>query len=224
MKRSQINRVIDELIEVADREGFKLPPFAGWSPEDWKPKDAHYDHIRRTKCGWDVTDYGSGDFRHKGLVLLTMRNGYPDGSDRPDQKSFCEKIMLVDEQQVTPTHFHHRKTEDIINRGGGRLVCKVWKATEDEKRSDEHFELLKDGAVIDCPPGAEIALDPGESVTFRPRTYHEFWAAKGTGKVLAGEVSSVNDDEQDNRFLDDVARFPDIEEDEAPRHLLVSDY
>ncbi|MDD3366556.1 MAG: D-lyxose/D-mannose family sugar isomerase, partial [Sphaerochaetaceae bacterium] len=34
----------------------------------------------------------------------------------------------------------------------------------------------------------------------------------------------VNDDNTDNRFFEDVGRFPAIEEDEAPLHLLVSDY
>jgi D-lyxose ketol-isomerase len=42
--------------------------------------------------------------------------------------------------------------------------------------------------------------------------------------VLVGEVSSVNDDHTDNKFHQPVGRFPDIEEDEAPTHLLVGDY
>jgi D-lyxose ketol-isomerase len=39
-----------------------------------------------------------------------------------------------------------------------------------------------------------------------------------------GEVSVVNDDETDNYFLDMVARFPAVEEDEPPYRLIVSDY
>jgi D-lyxose ketol-isomerase len=34
----------------------------------------------------------------------------------------------------------------------------------------------------------------------------------------------VNDDENDNRFYDKVGRFPEIEEDEEPVHLIVNDY
>ena len=44
------------------------------------------------------------------------------------------------------------------------------------------------------------------------------------GKVLVGEVSKVNDDVNDNRFLKPTGRFPEIEEDEPPLHLLVGDY
>jgi len=42
--------------------------------------------------------------------------------------------------------------------------------------------------------------------------------------VLVGEVSLVNDDNADNRFHQTLARFPAIEEDEAPLYLLVNDY
>jgi D-lyxose ketol-isomerase len=42
--------------------------------------------------------------------------------------------------------------------------------------------------------------------------------------VLIGEVSTVNDDETDNIFREPIGRFAEIEEDEAPLHLLVSDY
>jgi D-lyxose ketol-isomerase len=39
-----------------------------------------------------------------------------------------------------------------------------------------------------------------------------------------GEVSLVNDDRADNHFHAAVGRFPQIEEDEPPLHLLVTDY
>jgi hypothetical protein len=39
-----------------------------------------------------------------------------------------------------------------------------------------------------------------------------------------GEVSSVNDDNTDNRFYRPMPRFPEIEEDESPLHLLCTDY
>ncbi|EIM71830.1 hypothetical protein A33O_22584 [Nitratireductor aquibiodomus RA22] len=42
--------------------------------------------------------------------------------------------------------------------------------------------------------------------------------------MLIGEVSTVNDDVTDNIFADPIARFSEIEEDEDPYRLLVSDY
>jgi len=41
---------------------------------------------------------------------------------------------------------------------------------------------------------------------------------------LVGEVSRVNDDEKDNRFLDPIGRFPQIEEDEPSLYLLCNEY
>ena len=46
----------------------------------------------------------------------------------------------------------------------------------------------------------------------------------GSGDVVVGEVSKVNDDHADNYFLDPIARFADIDEDEAPVHLLCNEY
>ncbi|WP_407543294.1 D-lyxose/D-mannose family sugar isomerase [Deinococcus radiomollis] len=49
----------------------------------------------------------------------------------------------------------------------------------------------------------------------------EFWAEDAP--VLAGEVSTINDDAGDSRFLNPLGRFPAIEKDEAPYRLLVGD-
>ena len=44
------------------------------------------------------------------------------------------------------------------------------------------------------------------------------------GDVLIGEVSTVNNDLTDNIFAEPIGRFAEVEEDEAPLRLLVSDY
>jgi D-lyxose ketol-isomerase len=73
-------------------------------------------------------------------------------------------------------------------------------------------------------PGGKVILTPGQSICLEPYVYHSFYGEKGRGKVLVGEVSAVNDDNTDNRFLEASGRFPRIEEDEKPLHLLVNDY
>ena len=79
-----------------------------------------------------------------------------------------------------------------------------------------------DGIIRTLPAGGLLKLDPGESVTLLPGVWHAFW---GEGKdVLIGEVSTVNDDLNDNWFREKIGRFSSIEEDVAPNHLLVSDY
>jgi D-lyxose ketol-isomerase len=42
--------------------------------------------------------------------------------------------------------------------------------------------------------------------------------------LIAGEVSSINDDKTDNRFYAPTARFCGVEEDEAPRYILANEY
>jgi len=43
-------------------------------------------------------------------------------------------------------------------------------------------------------------------------------------EIIAVEVSKVNDDKTDNRFLEAGGRFPQIEEDCPPVHFLCSEY
>ena len=79
-----------------------------------------------------------------------------------------------------------------------------------------------DGVRRTVPAGGIVRLTPGESITLMPYCYHEFWAERG--RALIGEVSLVNDDNTDNCFYGTVGRFPSIDEDEPPLHLLVNDY
>lgn len=223
MKRSTINRLIIEAMEFFSDTGFNLPPFAFWSPKDWHQKGQEVEEIRENLLGWDVTDFGSNDFEKCGLLLFTIRNGNYHQTDR-FPKSYAEKIMMVKEMQVTPMHFHWNKREDIINRGGGILILELYKSTNDEQLSQENFWVSIDGVLKKCSPGERIELGPGESICLEPYIYHTFYAAEGKGSVLVGEVSAVNDDKNDNRFLEQAGRFPEIEEDEAPVHLLCNEY
>ncbi len=223
MKRSRINSLIGEAKELFGRAGFKLPPFAFWTPEEWKKKGHEVDEIRKNALGWDVTDFGSRDFDNVGLLLFTIRNGnYHNPEQYP--KPYAEKIMVVKENQVTPYHFHWKKREDIINRGGGELVLELYRSTKDEKLSDESFTVSVDGVERKCRPGEKVVLKPGESICLEPYVYHKFYGAPGKGTVVVGEVSAVNDDNTDNRFLDAPGRFPRIEEDEPAVHLLCNEY
>ena len=42
--------------------------------------------------------------------------------------------------------------------------------------------------------------------------------------MLVGEVSRVNDDRVDNYFHEKIGRFPGIDDDAPPLHLLTLDY
>ena len=223
MKRSTINHLIQEAIELIDDAGFKLPPFAFWSLGDWRQKGHEIDEIRDNALGWDVTDFGSNNFDQCGLLLFTIRNGnFQNSQCYP--KRYAEKVMIVKEEQITPMHFHWSKNEDIINRGGGDLILKLYKSTQDEQLSNETFPVSIDGLQRECSPGDIIVLTPGESICLQPYVYHTFYAAKGAGTVLVGEVSDVNDDKNDNCFLEPLGRFPQIEEDVVPLYLLCNEY
>ena len=220
MKRSEINGLIKESIEFFNQMNFKLPPWAYWTPEEWKGKGESCREIVDNMLGWDLTDFGSGDFSKRGLILFTVRNGNPE----KDRKTYAEKAMIVEENQETPMHFHWRKMEDIINRGGGNLVIELYNSDVKEEFSNESFEVKIDGVKRSVKPSGSVILTPGESICLEQGVYHRFYGEAGKGKVFVGEVSAVNDDSIDNRFYTEVGRFPEIEEDEAPLHLLASDY
>jgi len=222
MKRSEINQIMRNAVEFVEEMKFLLPPFAYWTPGDWKKKGHEYDEIRDNMLGWDITDFGSGDFYDTGLLMFTVRNG----SLVMDKyvKPYAEKILIVEEGQITPYHFHWQKMEDIINRGGGNLMVKVYASTKAGEFSKGPVKISMDGRNYAVKAGTVIKVVPGQSITLPTGQYHKFWAEKGAGKILLGEISKVNDDRTDNRFYEKVGRFPEIEEDAAPLYLLSNGY
>lgn len=223
MKRSEINSILRSAIQFVQESHFALPPFAYWSPETWCTKGEEVREIVDRKLGWDITDFGSGDFERIGLFLFTIRNGNPENLKTLRGKLYAEKILVIQVDQVTPLHYHASKMEDIINRSGGKLGIELFRSLpggELDRTSDVRVSL--DGVVHTVRAGGRVYLSPGESITLTQGLYHRFW---GEGSaVLAGEVSSVNDDVSDNYFYDSPGRFPAIEEDEAPLYLLCNDY
>ena len=221
MKRSQINAIIKEMEALVKENGFSLPPFCNWTPEEWKSKGHEYDEIRDNMLGWDITDFGLGDFDKIGFGLITLRNG--NQHDPKYKKVYAEKLLLRDDM-MAPMHFHWFKSEDIINRGGGTLLIKVYNDDGDGGLADSDVLVNSDGRSYSVPAGSLVKLENGESITIWPHQYHEFHVVPGTGSVLIGEVSQCNDDNTDNRFYDEVGRFPAIEEDEEPYRLLCNEY
>jgi D-lyxose ketol-isomerase len=220
MNRSEINAILREAKSTFTANRFFLPEWAHWTASQWMEKKEKCREVINGNLGWDITDFGLKDFSRHGLVLFTLRNGNPKNRG----KTYCEKIMIADEEQETPLHFHWKKTEDIINRGGGNLVLELFMATPDEELSDKAVEADVDGMIYMVEPGEKVILKPGQSISLKPYQYHRFYGQKGYGKVLIGEVSSVNDDENDNRFYEEIGRFPTIVENTEPLHLLASDY
>lgn len=220
MKRSEINAIMTKALAFIKEHGFALPPFVTWSPEEWKTKGSEYCEIKDNMLGWDITDFGSGDFHKVGLLMITLRNG---NFNNPKYiKPYAEKLLISEEGQVTPYHFHWQKMEDIINRGGGTLVVRCYNSTPDEGMDDTPVKVFKDGRAYVVPAGERIEVKVGESITLPPRQYHTFWAEGGT--CLIGEVSKTNDDNVDNRFYEPVGRFPEVEEDEPALYPLFSEY
>jgi D-lyxose ketol-isomerase len=222
MKRSEINEIIKDAADFIRKQGFYLPPFAYWTPSTWQLLDEEAKEIVEAHLGWDLTDFGSGKFSECGLILFTIRNGLPENLITQTGKLYAEKILIVDVDQITPMHYHWNKTEDIINRGGGKLVLQLYNSDDNNGLDDTEVTISIDGIRRRVQAGGTVELNPGESITLPTRLYHKFWGK--AGRVLVGEVSLVNDDHKDNCFLEAVGRFPSIEEDVEPMYLLCNDY
>ena len=118
MKRSHINDIMRSADAFIRERGFHLPPFAYWTPAQWMTKGQEVREIVENGLGWDITDFGGGDYENYGLFLFTLRNGNPKNWETMEGKLYAEKIMVVDDGQITPMHFHWQKSEDIINHPG----------------------------------------------------------------------------------------------------------
>ncbi|MFZ1468721.1 MAG: D-lyxose/D-mannose family sugar isomerase [Paracoccaceae bacterium] len=223
MKRSRINDIMAEAEALIRHHGFALPPFAHWSPDEFKARAPDARAVIDARCGWDITDYGAGRYDQLGLFLFTLRNGRLADLQRGGGMCYAEKLLISKQDQLSPMHTHIIKAEDIINRGGATLVVQLYGSDDQGHFAEDRGGTVHcDGIRRDFAPGDKLKLAPGESVTLMPGDWHAFWGEGGD--VLIGEVSTVNDDETDNVFREPIGRFASIEEDVAPTHLLVSDY
>lgn len=153
---------------------------------------------------WDVTDFGLEDFPAYGLVLVNLA----------EEPEYCEKVMFVRRKQVTPRHHHKQKKEDIICRWGALAVELFGEG--------DSVEVGINGATSRVPCGEPVRLAAGWRMTLPPGVEHAFWAE--SDYAIVGEVSTANDDRNDNFFADPrVGRFSAVEEDESAVARLVSD-
>ena len=194
MKRSEINQLIRDASECFQAHGWTLPP-----------------HPR-----WDVTDFGLGDWRKFGLVLVNLA----------EEPEYCEKLMYARKGMLTPAHCHRAKKEDIIARWG-MLRIAVWPRSDRRPPFEllpgsDRFDIKINGEIRAIVEPVEFILNPGERVTLMPGIYHEFEPA--SDECIIGEVSTANDDLHDNFFIDPgIGRYPGIEEDEEALLRLLSE-
>lgn len=223
MKRSRINEIMAAADEMIRHHGFTLPPFAYWSPDEFRANRDIASRLIDARMGWDITDFGQGQFDTLGLFLFTLRNGLASDLERGRGMVYAEKLLISRQDQLSPMHTHVIKSEDIINRGGATLVVELFGSDDaGHCAADRGGTVRCDGIQRPFEPGEKLKFAPGESVTLMPGDWHAFWGEGGD--VLIGEVSTVNDDLTDNIYREPIGRFADIEEDVAPTHLLVSDY
>jgi hypothetical protein len=214
MKRSEIDRQIEKFIDFAKENNYEIPIY------DYQNKKIIKELLER-QIGFDITDFGSGDFNKIGLALFTVRNGNPR-----EKKTipYCEKTMFSLPGQLTPRHYHKKKIEDIFLRAGSPLVIRIWQTDQPRDKKIEFSVLFNGADYREVIAGQELFLNIGESVTLTPDLSHEFFSdPTGVGSLI-GEVSTFNDDLGDNIFIDPVARFPKIQEDQPIKYYLVSDY
>ncbi len=162
------------------------------------------------KPHWDVTDFGLGDWQTFGLVLVNLA----------DQPEYCEKLMYAKVGMATPAHCHAKKKEDIISRCGV-LRIQLW-ADVPARSGDQPVSILLNGEPQSIPSGSFVDLHSGWRITIHPGTYHEFVPV--SEECIIGEVSTANDDVNDNFFVNPrVGRYPHVEEDAIPIVKLISD-
>ena len=217
MKRSEINKAIFNAKKMMEEYLWVLPQWGYWSKAEYLEQPITSKYLKEHQMGWDVTDFGKGEFEKKGITLFCIRNGIQGNND---DKPYAEKLLFMREGQEIPFHSHKVKLEDIINRGGGELVIEFLEVDSNQIELNSKIDVLVDGEIVSVAPREPLILKRGQSVTVERNIYHKFYSAEGSGMVMAGEVSQVNDDNKDNYFLESVGRFTEIEEDEVAIHPL----
>ncbi|WP_214225423.1 D-lyxose/D-mannose family sugar isomerase [Pedobacter sp. B4-66] len=160
---------------------------------------------------WDVTDFGLNDFFKSGLVLVNLA----------EEQEYCEKLMYAVKNQVTPSHTHKKKKEDIICRSGV-LMVQLWADDPSKTIIQTQINTKINGEYTAIVSGDKVTLNAGERVTIEPGIWHQFYPASES--CIIGEVSTANDDHNDNFFSDqNIGRFSDIVEDEVAAVKLISD-
>lgn len=236
MKRSKANEIIHYTIKKLEEAKFPLPPFAYYDVETWKNLSEDEAELVENMLGWDITDFGSGDFDRVGLTIFTFRNGNFHAKDKYP-KPYAEKMLYVRDGQILPFHYHWDKREDIINRGGGDLSITLHNSTPEDFADVEGGRNHKrgtfagtpvtatiDGKKIRVEDGGSVILKPGQSIALEPGQYHQWQGVPGTGDIILFEVSTTNDDTLDNRFYEAGERIPVMEEDEPAEYLMFADY
>ena len=217
MKRSEINKAIVNAKKMMEEYLWVLPQWGYWSKAEYLEQPITSKYLKEHQMGWDVTDFGKGVFNEQGITLFCIRNGI---QGNVNDKPYAEKLLFMQEGQVIPFHSHKIKLEDIINRGGGDLAIEFVEVDEKDQELSNKITVLVDGEKIRLDPHEPLILKRGQSVTVDRNIFHRFYAVKGSGMVMAGEGSQVNDDNNDNYFLEPIGRFSEIQEDEPILHPL----
>lgn len=187
MKRSEINGLVRLATQAFEDAGWVLPP---------NPR-------------WDVTDFGLGEWRAFGLVLINLA----------DEPEYCEKLMYARRGMVTPAHAHRVKKEDIIARRG-TLRVQLWSDASLGETGEVSVKI--NGEEQTLPSGSTVELPSGHRITLVSGVYHAFEPV--TEECVIGEVSTANDDLNDNLFVQpEIGRYATVEEDEPPLVRLISD-
>jgi D-lyxose ketol-isomerase len=160
---------------------------------------------------WDITDFGLGNFPKHGLTLVNLAA----------EPEYCEKLMYACFGQTTPCHVHERKKEDIVCRSG-ELTLRLWPERPTQCPPDASFRVMQNGLPVTLKAGERVVLNAGSRITLIPGVWHEFFPT--SQECIIGEVSTANDDLNDNHFLNPaVGRFPSLIEDEPATIRLVGE-
>ncbi|MBE6414054.1 MAG: D-lyxose/D-mannose family sugar isomerase [Verrucomicrobiaceae bacterium] len=156
---------------------------------------------------WDFTDFGKDDIDNAALVLINLA----------EEKEYCEKLMYARPNQYTLCHAHKQKKEDIICRHG-KFLIRVWDSEACE--NGKEITLNVNGKPTKIISGSDFVISAGSRITLTSGIYHEFTPVDP--ETIIGEVSTANDDVNDNFFTDtSVGRFPEIIEDEPVEFKLL---
>ena len=222
MKRSRVNDIIEEGDAFIRSFGYVMPPFAYWSPEELKARRPRRHHRRAARLGHHRLR--AGRVRRARAVPVHRPQRRADDLTRGKGMLYAEKIMISRKDQLSPMHRHIVKAEDIINRGGGKLVLELFMSRPDGGIDEEaEVEVPTDGVVRRMPAGGLLKLEPGESVTLDARRLARL-LGRGRRRADRRGLDRQRRPHRQHLRAERSGASPRSRRTRSRMHLLVSDY
>ena len=182
MQRSEVNCLQREALRAFAEHRFALPPFATWNEAEWRnnPEAACYCHAHQ--MGWDITDFGSGDFapRARDLPRPERRQGF--STEKPYAKP--PVVPRSTRRRIISTASRWRTSSAAAAQPDPELAKYV-----DGALAEQPVTVTVDDGSASPAPASRSSASPARASPSPARSGTAFTPKRATGRVRRGGLA-----------------------------------